>query len=408
MTLPVQKVEIGFNLTGANAPLFTLDNSVKGVLDNTDFPLSGTIFFDVTARVKSVAIQRGKNRQFGQFDAGLANVVFLNNDRTFDPEYEQSPFFGQIIPKREIRISSGGERTFTGVVDDWNLSYSISGLSEASASCSDAFSVFNNQVLSAQTFTAQTSGERVSAVLDDPNVNWNAADRSIETGQSVFGSDSVLENTNALSYLRQIEASEPGQLFVGKNGNLTFKDRNPSAGSSFLTFSDNANGIGYETMEVVYGSELLHNEIILTNLSGTTATVTDEESIAEYGRFVFTYDTSLVASGETLANIALLLANAYSQPEYRFESLSITLDKFDPATQSQILNLEIGNVVEVQFTPNKIPPAIIKLVEITQIQHAISPASHIITFGFSTIDKGPWTLSDAAFGRLSANNVLSF
>ena len=31
MSIPIPKVEIGFDITGSNAPLFTLDSATKGV-----------------------------------------------------------------------------------------------------------------------------------------------------------------------------------------------------------------------------------------------------------------------------------------------------------------------------------------------------------------------------------------
>ena len=408
MALPIPKVEIGFDLQGANAPLFTLDDASRGVLDNTEFTLSGTIFYDVTESVTSVSIQRGKNREFGQYNPGLANVVFNNNNRTFDPEYEASPFYGQIIPKRAIRISSGGRFIFTGVVDDWNLAYDVSGYSQASAACSDGFSNFNSQTLTPTTSTAETSGERVNRILNDALVNWPTAKRNIENGRSTFGADVIGDDANALTYLQQIEESEAGDLFIGKAGDLIFKDRTATSSDDFLTFADDDTGIGYQTMQVVYGSELLYNEISITNFLETTVTVTDTASVNDYGNLNLTNGISLVASTEELSNIALLLASRYSQPEYRFDAISVILDKFDTSTQNQMLDLELGDVVEIKFTPNKIPPAISKFAAISNVKHEVTPTSHIVTFGFRTIEKSAWTLSDAVFGRLSSNNILSF
>ena len=155
MAKPVQKVEIGFDLSDTGTgPFFRLDDAVQGVLDNLEFTLGGALFYDVTNLVQSVAIQRGKNRQLDQYDQGLANVVFNNNLRTFDPEYTFSPFAGQIVPKRAIRITSGNSLIFTGVIDDWNLNYEPGGNSEAQAAASDAFTLFNTQTLPAGTATA--------------------------------------------------------------------------------------------------------------------------------------------------------------------------------------------------------------------------------------------------------------
>jgi hypothetical protein len=408
MTIPVPKVEIGFNLLGADAPFFTLDSATKGVLDNTEFTLSGVVFFDVTNRVKSVATRRGKNRQLDDFNPGLANILFNNEDRTFDPEFPDSPFAGQIIPKRAVRISSGGLPIFTGVIDDWNLEYLPSGESDASAACADNFANLNSQSLSLSTAVPQTTGARVEAVLNLPSVNWPSAERLIDEGTTTLGADVIEDGTNALEYLRKVASSEPGQIFVGKAGRLIFKDRNPSASAGFLKFADDGSGISYQSIKVVYGSELLYNEISLTNFEDVNVTAKDLASIAEYGPLSYKKTDSLVSDTAVLANIAVLLASKYSRPEYRFESIELVLNKYDFATQEAIIGLEIGDVVEISFTPNKIPPAITKFAEVIRIDHDISPNIHVVSLGFSTIENAPWTLSDPVFGRLSAGNILSF
>ncbi len=170
MAVPTPLVEIGFDVTSPTAPFFTLDDVTKGVLDNTSYPLSGAIFYDVTAKVKSISIQRGKNRQLDQYDQGLANVVLNNNDRTFDPEYAASPYFGQIIPKRQIRISSGGVIQFFGLIDDWNLFYNPDGDSTVAAACSDATSSLATQFIATRTNDVQLSGDRINTILSLPEL----------------------------------------------------------------------------------------------------------------------------------------------------------------------------------------------------------------------------------------------
>lgn len=408
MALPIPKVEIGFDIVGTDAPFFTLDDPTKGVLDNVTYTLSGSIFYDVTNRVKSITTKRGKNRQLDQYDPGLANVVFNNEDRTFDPEYPDSPYAGQIIPRRAIRISSEGQQIFEGTIDDWNLEYVPFGLSEASAACSDAFSNLRSQTLAGGTATPQKTGERINTILSSADVNWPAEARSIETGQTDLGADVIAEDTNALDYLRKVAASEPGALFIDAQGNLVFQDRNPRSSSSYITFADDGSGISYQSLKVVYGSELLYNEIVLGNVFGVTATSTDAASVAQYGILNYTSTDLLTADSGQLVNIAVLLASKYSTPEYRFESLDVILDKFDTATQRDLLALDMGDIVQIKFTPNGIPPAITKFAEVIRVDHAITPSGHVMSLGFSTIDNSFWTLSDAVFGRLSASNTLGF
>lgn len=116
-------VELGFDLPASVGNFFKLDDPVRGKLDNTTYVLSGVIFYDVTSRVRGFSIKRGKSRQLDNYQAGVASVILNNNDRAFDPTFAASPYYGQVIPKREIRISSNGVRQYTGLIDDWNLVY---------------------------------------------------------------------------------------------------------------------------------------------------------------------------------------------------------------------------------------------------------------------------------------------
>jgi hypothetical protein len=100
---------------------FILDDIVAGVLDNTVYTLGGTVFKDISNRVETLSISRGKNRDLDRFNAGALNVILNNDDRAFDPNYASSPFAGAIVPRREVRVTVDGVRTITTTIDDWNL-----------------------------------------------------------------------------------------------------------------------------------------------------------------------------------------------------------------------------------------------------------------------------------------------
>ena len=410
MAKPSQKVEIGFDILSSGlGPYFILDDPLKGVLDNTEYLLAGTLFFDVTNLVKSVAIQRGKNRQLDQYDQGLANVVFNNNDRTFDPEYNLSPYAGQIVPKRQIRISSGDVVQFAGLIDDWNLTYEPNGDSVASAACSDATSSFATQTLGTRTNTAQKSGERINAILDLPEINWPTNLRDVDTGQMTLGADTIADNTDALSYLRLIERSEPGSFFVGKSGNVVFRDRNATPTTGGVTLADDGTGIPYQSLKVQYGSELLANEIVIESaISSYQAIAQDLTSIDTYGIFNLTRTGLLIQNNSDVDSLATFYANKYAQPEYRFESVDILLDELPTGQQNDLLALELGDVVSIRFTPNGIAPAIEKFAEVIRIDHAVDLDNHIMSLGFSTLDFALFVLDDAQFGKLDAGNALAF
>jgi hypothetical protein len=404
------RVEIAFDLSADPTRDFaTLDDPVKGILESPIYVLGGALLIDITDKVTDYSVTRGKTRQLDRYPAGLASIRLDNNDRTFDPLFNGSPYSGQIIPRRDVRISKNGIVQYNGVIDDWNLDYSPNGASYAQVTTSDSLTIFANQTLNPRTNTAQFSGERVNAILNLPEVGWPTDRRNINTGKQFLQTDTIAANTNTLEYLQKVTESEPGSLFVSKNGRVTFKDRTTDASSSDLvTLSDDGVGIPYQEIRVVFGAELLYNQVIVTRLNGGTAIAQDLQSQTEYGITTLALDDLLMDSDDDAADLAKFLVGKYAQPEYRFESLSVELETLTTAQQNALMNLELGDVVEVKFTPNNIPPAIDRFVEIIKIDQRVTPTSHRVTFGLGALDYSFWRLSDPVFGRLSAGNSLAY
>lgn len=407
MTLPAPQVFVGFDLTDTGVgPFAVLDDEVRGILDGPDYVLAGTIFINLTDRVKKINISRGRPRDFGNFTAGACNVEFNNHDRAFDPLYEDSPYYGNIVPRREILVTSEGVTQFRGWIEDWDLNYLPNGDSIATAKAVDSLSVIASQNLAETSTTEELSGARVNEVLDSSTVNWPTSERSIATGTELIGNYTIDPGTNALNYLQEISNAEIGDLYIARDGILTFKDRYKTpAGTTPVTFGNG--GLPFSNLAVVYGSELLYNNLTVSRYTGGTVTVTDTESQNLYGARDLTIDNLLVANDSQLANIGLIYATQYSQPEYRFEALDVTLGKLTPEQQQEILALDLSSVVKITFTPNNIGDPIVRYVEVIRIDHYITPNNHVMTLGFAATTNNYFRLSDAAFGRLSAGNSLA-
>jgi hypothetical protein len=406
MSIPATTVEIGFDLSALGGPFFILDDPVQGVLDNTEYTLGGTLFYDVSEFVRNVSVRRGKSRQLDRFTAGVASVEFNNNSRAFDPENASSPFFGQIIPKRTIKVETGGSAVFYGVVDDWNLSYDLSGLSTTDADCVDGFTLLAQRALSAHTATSELSGARINAVLDRSEVNWPASLRDIDTGSQTLQADVVADGTNVLEYLQLVTDTEPGSIFIGSDGFIVFRDRSVapvSAGQ--VTFSDDGTGVEFSEVQVVYGSELLYNYVQVERNNGGTAIVFDTDSINSYGQQALILDNLLMNSDSSALELANYLLSQYSEPEYRFETLTVKLEALSNSDQIAVIGLEIGDVCEIKFTPNNVGTQIDKYATIIRIDHDIQPASHSITFGFQTLDYASLVLDDLEFGILDTGRL---
>ncbi len=399
MSLPNIQVLVEFDgFDPTYQPYFELDNATKGRLDNTEFLLAPANLLDVTGRVRSVSFGRGKRARFSNFQAGSLNVEFNNHDRAFDPLYTDSPFFGEIVPRRKILVLSAGITVFTGFIEDWDFSYSPDGDSLARAKCFDGLYILAGQQLNEFTPLEQTTGERIEAILDRSEIGWSTEDRDIETGVSDVGTQTVSANTNALNYLQKVTETEPGLLFLAGDGAITFRDKYKTSGTAVTEFSNES--IQFNSLEVIYGSELLYNEITIANQGGGTAVAVDEISGNEYGLRSLSIVDLLGATDGQSQELADYYANKFSEPTYRFESLEVSVHSLEEAQQEEVLALELGDVVTVKFTPNNIGDPIERTVEIIRIEHTIRLDRYFIEFGFQELSNEFFILDDGVFGRL--------
>jgi hypothetical protein len=304
-------------------------------------------------------------------------------------------------------IDEDGEEIFTGFVEDWNFNYPQSGFdATAEVSASDGFSILAQQTLSAGTATAQLSGARVSAELDA--VGWSAVKRDIGVGQSTLDADVISANTNVLQYLQKVETSEFGALFMDRSGAVAFRDRAElQAFTTGVTFS--SGGIPYRDIAVVWGTEEMKNSVAITYTSGGsvagTAIADDTTAQAAYGIMDASYATILSSPVEASA-LASWLVGLYAQPQYRVDSLTVRLEAISAANKASVLDLELGDVVKVEFTPSGIGAVVSQIVSIDQISHEISIDSHDVTFTLSEA-LAAFILDDALFGVLD-EDILGF
>ena len=111
----------------------------------------------VTAYVWNMTIDRGRSDDWGDFD-GSASVTLNNRDRRFDPYNTSGPYYGKLLPRRQIRIRAqtieGGVTTthdvFRGFIDGWSPEWTDAGTnSSVTLSCFDAFQLLGSEQLPA-------------------------------------------------------------------------------------------------------------------------------------------------------------------------------------------------------------------------------------------------------------------
>ncbi len=93
------------------------------------------------ARVTGLSLSRGKNRDLDRFNAGVLSVTVNNEDRAFDPLYTSSPFYGDIVPRRDVRVLANGTAQYVGKILDWNFDFEPNGRQSASLEAADGFHI---------------------------------------------------------------------------------------------------------------------------------------------------------------------------------------------------------------------------------------------------------------------------
>jgi len=373
-------------------------------VETIEVAFDGTNFVDVTDKVRSFSISRGKSRELDEYRSGTCSITFDNNDRTFDPTNQLSPYFGQILPLRPVRVSSNSVVQFVGAVDDWDLKFSPNGDNIASISCSDLLRIIANQSLPEFTNVVELSGARVNEVLD--RINWPAGERDVDLGAETLGADTVPFGTNALQYLQLITESETGSFFMSKDGRAKFRDRRVVPSSLSPKFADDGTGIPYKQVEIIFGSELLYNQVIFENaITGGTAIANQLDSQAIYGVQTFQRDGLLMATDPATQDLADFLSNKYGQPAFRFEGITASLNELTPTQQNELLNIELGDVVEIIFRPGSPPTGtpISEYAEVIAINNSGDSAFSQIQFRFNTLNATFFILDDPVFGRLDVN-----
>jgi hypothetical protein len=378
---------------------FQLNSSIYGLLDTG--VLDGDVDFTTIPKgVTSVSVRRGRDKDIGRTSAGIVSFGLRNEDRYFDPLV--GAFKDLTLPRLPVRVSWGGFPIFFGFVDDWNYEYNPEGDSTAQVTGSDAFSRFSRQVNAGGSAVQEATGDRLDRVLDQLTVNFTGG-RDLDNGNSTLAAGD-LGTDGTLNYLLNIvEQSEQGLVFMGKDGTFTFRERLVSTVTDPVTFSDN-NGIPFVDLVIEYGSEELVNQAFVTGPNGT-AIRNNATSQVVYGITALQIDTQLAtfAGQEGLAEFVI---QRYSEPEYRFKSLTTNLRGLSAAQTADVLGLEIGDQVDVTFTPNGIPPQVSIRNRIIGVSHDIGIDTHFVTFDLEKLPFTFFVLDDPVFGKLDEPDVV--
>jgi len=219
---------------GASTNAFVLDSAVAGLLDSTTYFLDGTTDWqDVTAYVKQVSINRGRQNRFrdptGQ--PSTATLQIEDSDYRFSLVNEGSPYWNTTKGRlgfelnSGVRISRNGTYLFTGIITQYSQVIENPNRSVVTINCSDELFALNNFKTPALTAVAQRSDERIAAVFDEAGLFNRLGQRDLEVGEANLGTAPIDQSTSVLEYLQRINNSEQGRIFIKADGTFAFDRR---------------------------------------------------------------------------------------------------------------------------------------------------------------------------------------
>lgn len=282
---------------------------------------------------------------------------------------------------------------WTGFVDEWEIAWNGPDWSETSVEATDAFKVFENvdRLPSSPQGGGEDAGARLNRVLD--TVFWPNDLREIAVGDSTV-QETTLEGT-VLSELQHVLDSELGEGYMDGSGRFVFRNRNavltePRSTTPQALFGDNylnPQELPWESIGFATDTTQMVNKVSVGRAGGVVQVVEDAASQAKYLIRTFNReDLLLETDGEALSYANWILALS-SKPEQRFVSMTINVLKDPWRLFPQVLERQIGDMIQIIRRPPGGGAPIVKNVIIRGIHHEIGQVSWKTTWQFQAADK---------------------
>jgi hypothetical protein len=410
--------------TGFLVDAFTLDDPVKGVLNNTEDVLDGTTeFASVIDGATGISVFRGRRDIGDQFTAGTMSFD-LNDTFTggiFNPFDTQSPYYDTaqavpgLAPMRKVVLSREGEELFNGYIVDYSYNFNLGGLDTVSVACADDFYLLSQTYMDEFNVSEELANVRIEAVLDLPEVNafQLPGQRNLETSTILLGGAAaytVPNGTSVAAYMAKINESVQGRIFCARDGVFTFQDRvGDTLSASAADFHDDGTAIPYDNVGISFEANQVINRASVTHAGASSPEIAEDlTSQATYFIQTTAISDALVhndAAALDLANYLLV-----GQPEARYTNVSTPFAALTDAQRDVVAILEIGNTVTIEksFTSGNSITSLAQELAIEGIQHEIdlSTGHRITLFTSPTTLVFELILDDILYGRIDEENVL--
>ena len=412
--------------TGYDWNAFTLDDDLKGELDNTEYVLDGTSqFASVLDGAISLTAKRGRANTGDQFAYGTMNFTLNDTyaDGVFNPFDTTSPYYDPnnnqpgLAPLREVRFSRYSstnvkELLWVGYIVNYDYTFTLGGLDTVTVNCADFSYQLGQTFLAEWNVTEQLSSERFDDLLDLPEVAYTGT-RSIETGVATLGGAAAytVENgTSVAGYANKINEAEQGRIFVDREGTMTFQKRiGQTLGVPVADFHDDGTQIGYSAIDISFQADTVINRASVAHAGASSPEVAEDlASQALYLIQTRSITDSLVHNDAAALTLAEYLISP--DPEPRFNFLGTEFPGTPALDQDTLALLDVGDLIAIQksITTSAGPTQFAQDLTIEGLEHRLTlSAGHAVTYFTSpTTIVYELILDDLVYGTLDEDNVL--
>jgi len=412
MTAPTVQAFINFSTGPSFAQAMILDSGILGTNVLAD---AAAVIVDVSDQINAISIQRGRNAQADQFQAGTLSLRIIDQNGDFNPQNVSGPYYNLLNPMVKVSITATSLNVvyplFSGFITNYLTTQpnnSTDTLNYTTIQAVDAMRLV--QMAQITTVAGSSAGDltstRVSQILDQ--ISWPATMRSIETGLSTVQANPNTATT-ALSAAQKCELVEFGAFYVDASGSFIFKNRTTTSTSVSGTprvFNDNGTGLHYFNSDWLLNDILIYNQASVTPTGGTAQVVVDAASVTKYFAHSYNQTATMFSSDAD----ALQYAQAYiaSRAETSIRCDSLLLDLYYPDAAMVLAALELDFFDPVTISTTQPGGSILtKTLQVFGVNYQISPNSWRQTFTTLEPIIDSFILDSTLYGILDTS-VLSY
>ena len=412
MTAPTVQAFINFSTGPSFAQAMILDTGILGTNILAD---AAAVIVDVSDQINAISIQRGRNAQADQFQAGTLSLRILDQNGDFNPQNVSGPYYNLLQPMVKVSIVATSLSVtyplFSGFITNYLTTQpnnSVDTLNYTTIQAVDAMRLV--QMAQITTVAGSSAGDltstRVSQILDQ--ISWPATMRSIETGLSTVQANPNTATT-ALSAAQKCELVEFGAFYVDASGSFVFKNRtttSTSVSGAPRVFNDNGSNLHYFNADWVLNDVLVYNQASVTPTGGTAQVVVNAASVTKYFAHSYNQTATMFSSDADALQYAQAYIASRAETSIRCDALILDLYYPDDAMVLAALELDFFDPVTVSTTQPG-GSILTKTLQIFGVNYQISPNSWRQTFTTLEPIIDSFILDSTLYGILDTS-VLSY